>query len=189
MSDTPSDRRTTFNRLHAGGRDPWNLETSAYELAKRDATIAALGARRFGRGLEVGCSIGTLTERLAELCDSLLALDVSDTALAYARTRLSRCSSVHLERREIPDAWPSGSYDLIVFSEVLYFLSVAEIHRTSRLAREALRVNGICLLVNWTGPSNLPVSGREAGAAFIAAASWRVEQIEEESHYQLHRLG
>ena len=41
--------------------DPWEFETSEYEAAKYDATIAALEGRRYATGLEIGCSIGVLT--------------------------------------------------------------------------------------------------------------------------------
>ena len=188
MSEAPSDRRATFDRLHAHGRDPWDLENSAYERAKRETTIAALGSRRFVSGLEVGCSIGTLSERLATLCDRLLAIDVSEVALAHARTRFSGLSNVALEQLEIPAAWPGGNFDLIVFSEVLYFLSPAEIRRTSQLARRSLSPQGVCLLVNWTGPNDLPVNGEQAVRIFLDAAPWITEYWLMEKCYQLHCL-
>ena len=58
-----------FDDLYAADPDPWDFETSPYEAAKYDATIAALEGRRFASGLEIGCSIGVLTDRLRAHCD------------------------------------------------------------------------------------------------------------------------
>ena len=43
--------------------------------------IEVLGTRRFVAGLEVGCSIGELTRKLAPKCDTLLAIDIVDPPL------------------------------------------------------------------------------------------------------------
>ena len=65
--------RDRFEGMYADRPDPWGFETSAYEQAKYDATIAALGPAATPRALEIGCSIGVLSERLAARCDALLA--------------------------------------------------------------------------------------------------------------------
>ncbi len=80
-------RPAFFDEIYAEDPDPWKFETSAYEAAKYDATIAALRGRRFANGLEIGCSIGVLTERLAPHVDDLLAIDVAEAALDRARAR------------------------------------------------------------------------------------------------------
>src|SRR3954454_12910985 len=112
-------RTAHFDALYARHPDPWNFETSAYEAAKYQATIAALEGRHFARGLEIGCSIGVLTEHLAPHCDALLAIDVSERALARARERVPGAT---FERREVPEEYPEGYFDLTVCSEVLYYL-------------------------------------------------------------------
>jgi hypothetical protein len=61
-----------FERLYRSNPDPWGFDTSPYEQAKYRQTLAAVGARRFTAGLEVGCSIGILTRMLAPRCESLL---------------------------------------------------------------------------------------------------------------------
>ncbi|MDX1541958.1 MAG: SAM-dependent methyltransferase, partial [Geminicoccaceae bacterium] len=66
-----------FDEKYAADPDPWAFATSAYEAAKYQATLDALPRARYGSALELGCSIGVLTERLAARCTSLLALDVA----------------------------------------------------------------------------------------------------------------
>ena len=97
-----------FEALYAAEQDPWGFATSPYERAKYDHTLAALGGRRFARGLEVGCSIGVLTAALAERCDRLLAVDVAATAVARARERLAAAPGVTVERRSLPEEMPGG---------------------------------------------------------------------------------
>jgi hypothetical protein len=46
-----------FTRLYAENPDPWGFETSAYEHAKYDATIAARDGRRFARGLVIASEV------------------------------------------------------------------------------------------------------------------------------------
>lgn len=159
-----------FEQLYTRDPDPWRFETSAYEAAKYDATLAALGDRRFRSAFEVGCSIGVLTRRLAERCDALLAVDVATPALAKARERCADRTDVRLDRLRMPEDWPRGDrFDLILLSEVVYYLGAADIRRLAALADEATRPGGLVLLVHWTGETNYPVSGDEAVTLFLDA--------------------
>jgi SAM-dependent methyltransferase len=161
----------TFDRIYAADPDPWRFTTSRYEREKYAATLAALGARRFGAGFEVGCSIGVLTRLLAPRCDTLLAVDVARTALTAARRRCAGLPGVRIERRQIPGDWPDGAFDLIVLSEVLYFLGTADIACSAKRAAASLRPGGLTLLVNWTGPTDTPCTGDEAADLFASAAA------------------
>lgn len=188
MTDLRSERAAVFDDLHTKNADPWDFETSAYEAKKREATIAALGGRHFGNGLEIGCSIGVLTQDLSTICDELVAVDVSAVALEKARQRLGRGNKITFRQAEIPGAWPEGRYDLIVLSEVLYFLLIEEIEETSCLAQRDLNPGGLCLLVNWDGPTDLSVDGRLAARTFRAACPWTVVFKEDEPCYRIELL-
>jgi cyclopropane fatty-acyl-phospholipid synthase-like methyltransferase len=161
-----------FERLYAGKSDPWDFETSRYEQEKYDATIAALGGRRFRNAIEIGCSIGVLTVRLAAHCDKLLAVDVVESALAQAKTRCAGLPNVHFENRRLPQDWPEQTrkYDLIVLSEVLYFLTPADIRRLAELSAASLAPGGYALLVNYTETIDEPCSGNEAAEIFFASS-------------------
>jgi len=163
-----------FRRLYDANKDPWNYHASDYEKAKRDATIAALGGRRFHSALEVGCSIGVLTRRLADCCGTLLGVDFVDEALAAARVACADMANVTLWNARVPVDWPEGRYDLIVLSEVLYFLSDSDNSTLGALCRKSLAPNGVVLLVNWLQRSpDDPCSGDMAATRFIdAAAPW-----------------
>ena len=188
MADARSHRRKTFDALFSRDRDPWDFETSDYEREKRAATIAALKGARFENALEIGCATGVLSRQLAPHCARLFALDVSDQALDLARERSAAQTVIRYRRAEVPRDWPDGSFDLIVFSEVLYFLSAQEIAAVSRQACDALAPDGLCLLVNWTGPNDLPVSGAEAVRLFVEAASWQSDEPRLAPSYRIDRL-
>ena len=68
----------------------------------------------------------------------------------------------------------AGRFDLILISEVLYFLDAGDVTRTARAACGALVRGGAVLLVNWTGPTDTPSTGDAAAAGFIAACAGRL---------------
>jgi SAM-dependent methyltransferase len=152
-----------FEDLYASNPDPWCFATSAYEAEKYAATLAALPLGRFADGLEVGCSIGVLTAMLAQRCDRLRALDVSDIALAQARLA---CPQVQFEKRQIPHEWPEGKFDLIVFSEVLYYLDFPAIQSTASKVMASLKPAACVLLVHYLGETDYPSTGDEAVSIF-----------------------
>ncbi len=160
-----------FEQLYARDPDPWKFATSDYERDKYAATLAALPSRRFRRAFEVGCSIGVLTAQLAQRCDEVLAVDVSETALAQAR---ERCPGVTFANMDLRDQWPDGSFDLILFSEVLYYLGLDGIRRVARRSVDSLAPGGVVGLVNWFGPTDGACTGDEAAALFIEAAGSRL---------------
>ncbi|MFC7553283.1 class I SAM-dependent DNA methyltransferase [Pseudoroseomonas wenyumeiae] len=147
---------------------PWKFRSSPYEAAKYKATLAALPRARYGSVLEIGCSIGVLTRMLAPRCDRLLALDGSARALADARRHCAGLAQVSFAQREIPRQWPRGRHDLILFSEVLYYLDEEDLARTATLALRALRPGGEVLLVHWTGTTDYPFRAMRRWTA-----SWR----------------
>ena len=179
MSDgtIAADGRTSaeyFERLYARDSDPWHFATSEYERDKYAATLAALPPRRFGRAFEVGCSIGVLTRQLAGRCDVLLGADVAEGALAQARERCAGMFHVKLSRMVVPQDWPEGRFDLILFSEVLYYLGLPGLHEAAARTLDGLAPGGCVLLVNWLGPTDGACSGDEAAESFVADCAPRL---------------
>jgi len=137
-----------FERLYAADADPWSFATSPYELDKYEDTVAALGPR-YGRALEIGCSVGVLTQRLALHCDALLAVDVNERALTAARARCAALPQVTFARASIPGGFPPGRFDLVVVSEVAYYWSDADLERARERIASSLESGGDLLLVHF----------------------------------------
>jgi SAM-dependent methyltransferase len=163
-----------FEALYEGGRDPWRFATSTYERDKYAATLAAIGPARIGRAWEVGCAIGIFTRALSGQCDSLLGVDAAENALAQARDRCAGLANVTFQRMRIPVDWPSGRFDLIVFSEILYYLVPDDIRAAARRALLSLSARGRIVLVHWTNETDYPVSGDEAATLFLETCGSRV---------------
>ncbi|TXM68422.1 SAM-dependent methyltransferase [Methylobacterium sp. WL120] len=166
--------------------DPWGFTTSAYEAAKYAATLAVLPRDRYASGLEIGCSIGVLTQRLAPRCETLLGVDVVETALTAARARNAATPWVRFEPCAIPDAWPSGRFDLIVLSEVAYFFTRADIARIAARIGASILPGGDIVLVHWLGETDYPLSGDGAAEALIAEV--RFAQVVHQARTDAYRL-
>jgi len=142
-----------FRERYRGSPDPYRLADRWYEARKYAITVALLPRERYGAAFEPGCSIGVLTERLASRCDSLLACDAIPDAVASARSRTAGRAGVRVEQRVVPGEWPAGSFDLIVFSEILYYFDDADLNQMLRLGLLALRPGGHLIAVHWRHPA------------------------------------
>jgi SAM-dependent methyltransferase len=178
-----------FDAVYAASADPWHFESSPYENEKYTTTIAALPRDRYACGLEIGCSIGVLTERLAPHCAHLLAIDVNDSALARARERCAALPQVEFEVMQVPRSFPPGQFDLIVVSEVGYYWSKADLALAARKMLGALRDDGSLLLVHWTEPvADYPLTGDQVHEHFMQlVGEGRLGHVrgERRPHYRL----
>jgi LmbE family N-acetylglucosaminyl deacetylase/SAM-dependent methyltransferase len=158
-----------FDEFYAGSRDPWGFETRWYEARKRAVTLAALPLERYGSALELGCSIGVLSRALADRCDTLLATDINEQALAVARDRLEGLAGVTVERRALPAEWPTGRFDLVVLSEIGYYCSPADLAELLERCRHSLTPDGALVACHWRHPvGEYPLGGDEVHAALAA---------------------
>lgn len=145
-----------FDGVYERSSDPWGFEQRWYEERKRALTLGLLPQESYDSIVEVGCSIGVLTVELAKRCSSLLATDVSASAVEAAT---DRCAELpHVSVRE-SGAWPNGAFDLAVLSEVLYYFDREEALVLASRAAEADTV----LAVHWRHPvADYPLSGDQA---------------------------
>jgi SAM-dependent methyltransferase len=159
-----------FDSLYAASEDPWGYTTSAYEREKYADTIAALPSRTPGTVLEIGCSIGVFTALLAPRCQRLVAIDFSSRALALARERLAGLSCVELAQASFPEQAPRERFDLILCSEVLYYLDAAAFARAVEWLTTRLADGASVLAVSWRGEGREePMSGDQAHDRLAAA--------------------
>jgi 2-polyprenyl-3-methyl-5-hydroxy-6-metoxy-1,4-benzoquinol methylase len=179
-----------FDAVYAADPDPWRFSSSSYEKNKYAATIAALPKEVYASAFEVGCSIGVLTRELASRCDSLLAVDVAPAPLAAAMRRCADLAAVRFEQMFVPRQWPNGVFDLMLFSEVIYYLSKSDVAKLATKAREALAPGGNIVLVHWTEGTDYPLSGDEASEFFInlVAPSAKVVRQERRQFFRIDVL-
>jgi SAM-dependent methyltransferase len=146
-----------------GKGDPWELETSAYESARYARLLGAIDQRRYPNVLEIGCGAGSFTKRLAPLAQRLLAVDVSQEAIRKAQVAFGPTSQVEFRVANIMDYDPQaeGPWDLIVMSEMIYFLgwlySFFEVSWFASRLFDATRSGGRLLLANSQGDAKDPL--------------------------------
>ena len=180
-----------FDALFSQSADPWSYDEAPYEQVRFARTIAALDGRRFAQGLEIACAAGVLTERLAQCCDHLIAVDASRAAIEHARRRLVRWPNVDIRLARMPAEFPEGRFDLIMLSDVLYYLGLRGI--LDFVAECMIRANpgAMIVLVNYLGPMAIAVNGEKAAEAAIAVArlaDWQVTHQESNDTMRIDRL-
>ena len=154
-----SHRADSFDRMFADGDDPWS-SGSWYERRKRSLTLAVLSRERYGAVLDLGCSTGILTRALAHRAEVVLAVDVSHRALEVAQRQT--CPGITWVHGEAPSVLDrvDRPLDLVVLSEVGYFLRPFELWLTIGRLVELLAPGGELVLVHWRHPTeNIPLDG------------------------------
>ena len=137
--------RHEFEAEFARAANPWRYDTP-YEQRKYEQTLALIPEGKIGRALELACAEGHFTSRLANRVDRLLATDISEIALERASQRCRDFDNIEFRTLDLARDPLDGPYDLIVCSEVLYY--VGDIHALRALAKritKALVPGGIFL--------------------------------------------
>lgn len=174
------DRAEGFARLYAEHADPWQTETSWYEERKQAVTLAALARPRYASVLDIGCGSGALSRLLADRADHLTALDGAAQCIQRVRAQLP---DVDARVAALPHDVPVGPYDLIVISEVGYFLDGRELWQLLRRCAAALAAGGELLLCHWRHPTTgVPLDGDMVHriAADALAMPRRMRLVEED---------
>ena len=150
-SDTTSE--AFFEEKYRKDADPWEFASSAYEQRRYTATLEALRPGRYQRAFEPGCSIGILTARLAAVCEQVIAMDISPTAVLSARNHCKNLPQVVISCGALPTQLPTGTFDLIVLSEIGYYFEEEELFTLVSTLVCQLRESGTLLAVHWLGAS------------------------------------
>ena len=101
--------------------DLWAYE-SEYELEKYARTLALMPEGTVRDALEIACAEGHFTAHLAPRVGRLTAVDISRHALARARERCAGHANITFQALDLNEAYIPGPFDLIVCSEVLYYV-------------------------------------------------------------------
>jgi cyclopropane fatty-acyl-phospholipid synthase-like methyltransferase len=172
-----------FEALFRQDVDPWDYARSPFESYKRDRLLRACGDRVYGRGLELACANGETTRRLASRCLRLLAVDSSETAVKEAGRRTAGLTNVVVRQALLPDQTPHGPFDLIVASEILYYLSLSDmmilLHRLERALAPGGRLVVLHHVISFADASQPPaLAQRRAKAALTGMLSLVTEARE-----------
>jgi peptidoglycan/xylan/chitin deacetylase (PgdA/CDA1 family)/SAM-dependent methyltransferase len=152
----PFDRHY-FERVFVARPDPWHY-TNAYEQTKYRQTLALVPSPAVETALEIGCAEGRFTQLLAPRVGNLTAADISEVALRRAAARCDGLQNVRFHRFDLLEDPVPGRYDLIVCSELLYFMGDRRgLSRAARKIARALAPGGHLVMTH----SNLVVDEPE----------------------------
>ena len=159
-STLPHDQRGAyFEQLYRQDGDPWLVRRRWYEERKRALLLASLPQQRYAYAYEPGCGNGELSVALALRCERVLAADVSLEALQLARRRRDEAGggNVSFAHHRLPQDWPrivpgGDKFDLIVLSEIAYYLSPEELARVVEHSIASLAPGGSIVLCHWRAP-------------------------------------
>ncbi|PSB03278.1 SAM-dependent methyltransferase [Merismopedia glauca] len=180
-----------FDQIYQKEPDPWKFATSDYEANKYQATIAALNRDKYRSGLEIGGSIGILTEKLAARCESILSLEVSALAQSQAIARCQHLPHVRFQILQVPQEYPLEKFDLVVLSEVGYYWCLEDLKQARQLILDSLEPGGQILLVHWLPfTPDYPLTGDLVHDTFLELVPHQVKHLlsQREEKYRLDLL-
>jgi cyclopropane fatty-acyl-phospholipid synthase-like methyltransferase len=161
-----------FEARYRANPDPWGYTTSDYERRKYAATLAACSCGPFAHALELGGSIGVFSELLAPRCEQLTTIDAAPTAVAAARRRLAGFPHVDVILGEIPGAIPARLCDLVVASEILYYLTASELARTLGRLESCMVPGARLVAVHWRPPGSERPLDAERVHGILCEQAW-----------------
>jgi SAM-dependent methyltransferase len=173
-----------LHSLYAETHDPWDFEHSTYEQNKFKATRNALSQPRYNATFELGCGNGQLARHLVQISDRYTGMDAVEKALSAARQAVPTGTFV---KGFYPCPLPDDTFDLIVLSEILYFLNPQGIGLlASDIGSRWPNAEVIC--VTWLGPSGNELQGDDAAEIFKAALVTHYQElIDQTENYSIYR--
>jgi SAM-dependent methyltransferase len=188
LSSNPSTKEY-FSRVYAESDDPWNFESSEYESQKYEQSFRALARETYENALEIGCSIGVFTAKLARICKRLHAIDVAEAAVQKARQRCGAFGHVHFSVMCLPETYPNDLFDLTVLSEVGYYLTPQELAKLADEITDHSVADGHLLLVHWL--ARVPgreLRGDDVHDHFLTRSEWSLLSSGRESLFRIDVL-
>lgn len=182
-----TDKHAYFSAMYSASEDPYSVRTRWYEQRKRASLMSALPNPRYRRAYEPGCGVGELTLALAERCDAVLASDFSEQAVEVAKQRTSALPHVQVERHRLPADWPAdvAGFDLVVLSEVAYFLDEENVRQVAQCCARSLAADGTLVACDWRPDFHERASSTEVVHAALASLGLQRLVFHEEADFLL----
>lgn len=163
-----------FDRIYENDDDPWSFESSWYERRKQALTMALLPKEHYASCFEPGCASGELTKLLSIRVDRVLGMELMPRIARRARTRLAGFTNVEVREGAIPDEWPVETFDLILLSEVVYYLNLEGLESAVESIGRTLAPGGHVVAVHYLGETDYPLTGSQTHELLSAKLGYEV---------------
>lgn len=143
--------QTYWEQFYAN-EDPWSYGNS-YDQTKFRHTLDNLPKEPVEKALELACAEGHFTVQLAPRVKHLTAVDIAPSAVARAKKRCAGSANIDFGILDLLEDDIPGGFDLVVCSEVLYYVKkeyldavVAKVVAAARIGGHLLTVHGFDLV-------------------------------------------
>ena len=150
MEPDPGEHRDTAVVVGEAAAQPARARWD--EERRRNLILASLPWRHYQLAVEPGCGDGLVTSALADRCDRVLAWDVDPTAVLTCRAAVAVHGNVEVRRGQLPTDWPADIADLVVLSDIGYYLTGAELDTVIARAVVGLAPGGTLLAAHLRQP-------------------------------------
>jgi len=143
--------KRNFQKIYEEQIDPWHIR-DAMDLKYNKVIEAIRGIKKnkFRKILDLGCGEGVFTNRLSDLSEKTIAVELSDVAIKYAQKHYSNIRFIagdisRLENLKLPEK----TFDLITVLDVLYYFPISKIRKILDDVWNLLSDDGILVLRHW----------------------------------------
>jgi len=120
--------------MYANNPDPFGVRDTWYERRKLNVLLATLRRDMYAAAWDPACGTGHLATALAPRCEQVLATDASQQAVHLTSAIAQGLANVSVRNLRLPNLPATApAYDLVVVSEVLFYLSAPDRTRTVQL--------------------------------------------------------
>ncbi len=167
-------------RYRAKPENAWGYQNNPEHAARVRRILQSLPHAPVQHLLEAGCAEGFLTRQLATRAMQVTACDLSAEAVRRAREYCAGLSNVQFVAADLRRHLPAGPFDAAVFSDVLYYLSVAENRTLAVRLRSILSPPGTLLIANeWNQSYRDLTHPKIAVECFTGTGLWTCRSLEE----------
>lgn len=118
-----------FEELYDRSEDPYETREATLPYYDEVIDFIKLHQDKATTLLDIGCGSGAFTNRLRAICPRPVGIDLAKKAVAYARTRYPQIEFHAVDVRHLANKrWSQCAFDMIICSQVLYYLPLADIH-------------------------------------------------------------
>lgn len=132
-----TQRAGFFDRLYLSEREPWDYSGRAAEVLRMHWVAETAGAFRARNALDLGCSLGLMTDRVRLVVETTIAADISPTAVLRARQNLAESRPAVPQPRFVAasatDLPFARAFDLVIASDGLHSWRLDEVGRMRTL--------------------------------------------------------
>ncbi|WP_018146905.1 class I SAM-dependent methyltransferase [Henriciella marina] len=137
-----------FEQKFEADADPWQTWDSRYEAVKRASLAKAIGPGPYGRGLEIAAGNGSNTLMIANRTRRLIATEGAPAGAELVRKAVHAQPHVEVVLHDVAERLPAQAFDLIVISELLYYLGRKPFGMLAREVSRTLQPGGRLVLLH-----------------------------------------